>query len=62
MSGVDGVTDDPEHQRPLGSMRGGGAAQRIPALRLGQFRSARVPLLDDAVSYTMSGRAAVARR
>ncbi len=27
----------------------------------GQFRTARVPLLDEAVSYTMSGRAAVAR-
>ena len=63
VSGVDGVAGDVgESVAHSGSMRGGGAAQRLPAVGIGSVPDEqRIPLLGDAVSYTMSGRAAVAR-
>src|SRR5258708_15146691 len=61
VSGVDGVTDDIEIHAHWDRCEAAGLPSVFQLSDSGQFRSARVPLLDEAVSYTMSGRAAVAR-
>ena len=61
VSGIDGVVGDAE---VIGHSERCEAAGLPSVFRLsesGQYRMSRIPLLDDAVSYTMSGRAAVAR-
>jgi Rieske 2Fe-2S family protein len=61
VSGVSGEPDDPlilEHWRRC---ERAGLPSRFQLSQDGQWRATRVPLLGDAVSYTMSGRAAVSR-
>ena len=59
VSGVTGVVDDPgiiSHWERLEAI---GLPSKFALSPDGQFRTTRVPLLRDAVSYTMSGEAAV---
>ena len=61
MSGVEGAVSDPliaEHWRRCETA---GLPSRFALSDDGQWRAARMPLLRGAVSYTMSGRAAVSR-
>jgi glycine betaine catabolism A len=61
VTGVEGAVTDPlisEHWRRC---EAAGLPSRFALSEDGQWRATRVPLLRDAVSYTMSGRAAVSR-
>ena len=60
ISGIDGVVLDEEIKAHWGRWEAAGLPSVFLLSESGQFRTSRVPLLDDTVSYTMSGRAAVA--
>jgi glycine betaine catabolism A len=59
-TGVD-AHDDPEIKEHWDRCEAAGLPSKFVIDGLGQFRTARMPLLRDAVSYTMSGKAAVRR-
>ena len=59
-TGVD-AHDDPEIAEHWARCEAAGLPSRFAIDPLGQFRTARMPLLREAVSYTMSGKAAVRR-
>jgi glycine betaine catabolism A len=61
ISGVDGVILDQEIKAHWDRWEAAGLPSVFLLSESGQFRTSRVPLLDGAASYTMSGRAAVAR-
>ncbi|HLJ71257.1 MAG TPA: aromatic ring-hydroxylating dioxygenase subunit alpha [Roseiarcus sp.] len=61
ISGVDGAMNDPliaDHWRRCEAI---GLPSRFEISADGQYRATRMPLLRDAVSYTLSGKAAVAK-
>ncbi|MFY9970676.1 MAG: aromatic ring-hydroxylating dioxygenase subunit alpha [Roseiarcus sp.] len=61
VAGIEGVASDPliaEHWRRC---EAAGMPSRFTLSEDGQWRVARMPLVGEAVSYTMSGRAAVSR-
>ena len=60
-SGIDGALKNPLNAAHWDRMEKAGLASRFQLSPDGQFRLTRMALLDDAVSYTMSGAAAVAR-
>ncbi|MBE7186233.1 MAG: aromatic ring-hydroxylating dioxygenase subunit alpha [Methylobacterium mesophilicum] len=59
-TGVD-AHDDPEIKEHWDRCEAAGLPSKFSIDQGGQFRTARMPLLRDAVSYTMSGKAAVNR-
>jgi Rieske 2Fe-2S family protein len=59
-TGVNGAEDDPEIAEHWQRCEAGNLPSRFVMDSDGQYRVARMPLLRDAVSYTMSGRRAVA--
>ncbi|MBE7186363.1 MAG: aromatic ring-hydroxylating dioxygenase subunit alpha, partial [Methylobacterium mesophilicum] len=59
-TGVD-AHDDPEIKEHWDRCEAAGLPSKFLIDQTGQFRTARMPLLRDAVSYTMSGKAAVNR-
>jgi Rieske 2Fe-2S family protein len=61
VTGVDGAEDDPEVTAHWARCEAAGLPSRFKIAPSGQFRTARVPLLRDTVSYTMTGEAAVSR-
>ena len=61
ISGIDGAFDDEEMKAHWDRCEAAGLPSAFQLSESGQFRTSRVPLLDDAVSYTMSGRAGVTR-
>ena len=61
VSGIDGVVGDADVIAHTDRCEAAGLPSVFRLSESGQFRTSRIPLLDDAVSYTMSGRAAVAR-
>jgi Rieske 2Fe-2S family protein len=61
ITGVAGANDDLEINAHWDRCEAVGLPSVFRLSDSGQFRTARVPLLDEAVSYTMSGRAAVGR-
>jgi len=61
VTGVIGADADPAITAHVESCEAAGLPSQFRIDGNGQFRAARMPLLRDAVSYTMSGRAAVAR-
>ncbi|QPC44091.1 aromatic ring-hydroxylating dioxygenase subunit alpha [Kaustia mangrovi] len=61
-SGVEMSGEDPEMAAHWAHCEAAGLASAFRIDRGGQYRMIRVPLLRDAVSYTMSGRPAVRRR
>jgi Rieske 2Fe-2S family protein len=60
-TGVQGSMDDPEIRAHWQKCEGAGLPSQFYINPAGQFRAMRVPLLEGAVSYTMSGKAAVGR-
>ncbi len=60
-TGVQGAGDDPAIAAHWAKCEAAGLPSRFLIQPSGQFRVMRVPLVEGAVSYTMSGRAAVAR-
>ena len=60
ISGVDGA-GDPESNAHWNRCEAAGLPSRFRLSESGQHRVSRVPLIDDAVSYTLTGQAAVAR-
>ncbi len=60
--GVEGSVADPLVRAHWDRCESAGLPSAFRIDPLGQFRSVRVPLFRDAVSYTMSGQAAVQRR
>jgi Rieske 2Fe-2S family protein len=61
-TGVDGAADDPEIVAHWEKCEAIGLPSKFEIDPEGQYRTARMPLLRDAVSYTMSGRKAVQMR
>src|SRR5580658_6778182 len=61
VSGIEGVIADPGMTAHWDRCEAAGLPSVFKLSESGQYRSSRIPLVDDAVSYTMSGRAAVAR-
>jgi len=61
VAGVGG-DDDPELTAHWDSCEAGGLPSRLEMDDDGQFRMTRIPLFEDAVSYTMDGKPAVANR
>ena len=61
-TGVDGAADDPEIVEHWNKCESIGLPSTFQMDGDGQYRTIRVPLLRDAVSYTMSGRKAVQMR
>ena len=61
VSGIDGVVGDAEVVSHSQRCEAAGLPSVFRLSESGQYRTSRIPLLGDAVSYTMSGRAAVAR-
>ncbi len=61
ISGIESVADDLEIKAHWDRCEAAGLPSVFELADSGQFRSARVPLLGEAVSFTLSGRAAVAR-
>ncbi len=61
-TGVNGAADDPEIVEHWQKCEEIGLPSQFAMDQRGQFRAARMPLLRDAVSYTMSGRKAVQMR
>jgi Rieske 2Fe-2S family protein len=61
VSGIEGAKRDPMMVAHWERCEALGLPSVFNLSELGQHRVSRVPLLDEAVSYTMSGRAAVAR-
>jgi Rieske 2Fe-2S family protein len=62
VSGVQGAADDPEIVAHWQKCEAVGLPSTFTIDAEGQFRTTRVPLLRDAISYTMSGRKAVQKR
>ncbi len=61
-TGVSGADDDPETVEHWEKCEAIGLPSRFVIDQAGQYRAARMPLLRDAVSYTISGRKAVQMR
>ena len=61
VTGVNGADSDPEMLAHWAKCEADGLASRIRIDDAGQFRATRAPLLRDAVSYTMTGKRAVAK-
>jgi Rieske 2Fe-2S family protein len=61
-SGVSGAEDDPEITEHWAKCESIGLPSKFVIDSDGQYRTARMPLLRDAVSYTISGRKAVQMR
>jgi glycine betaine catabolism A len=61
VSGLGDVIGDPEMTAHWERCEAAGLPSAFLLSESGQYRTSRVPLLDKAVSYTMSGRAAVRR-
>lgn len=61
ITGVEGAARDPAVMAHWQRCEAGGLPSRFRLSDDGQHRVVRMPLLDDAVSYTMSGAAAVGR-
>jgi Rieske 2Fe-2S family protein len=61
-TGVNGAEDDPEIAEHWVKCEGIGLPSKFRMDEEGQFRAARMPLLRDAISYTISGRKAVQMR
>jgi len=62
VTGTEGALDDPLLRSHWDKCETAGLPSLFRIDPLGQFRSTRMPLLRNAVSYTMSGKAAVQRR
>ncbi len=60
-TGVSGAADDPVIKAHWDKCEAAGLPSAFAMNPGGQFRTARMPLVEGAVSYTMSGKAAVAR-
>ena len=58
-TGVQGVEEDPEMIALWENCEAIGLKARFQMAKDGRYRITRIPLLNDAVSYTMSGKAAV---
>jgi len=61
VTGVMGPGADPEIIGHMSRLEAAGLPSHFRIAETGQFRTARMPLLRDSVSYTMSGKAAVRR-
>jgi Rieske 2Fe-2S family protein len=61
VTGTDGGADDPEIAGHWARCEAAGLPSKFQISPDGQFRTARMPLIEDAESYTMSGRRAVER-
>ncbi|HZG29010.1 MAG TPA: aromatic ring-hydroxylating dioxygenase subunit alpha [Ensifer sp.] len=61
-TGVSGADDDPETVEHWAKCEEIGLPSRFAIDQAGQYRAARMPLLRDAISYTISGRKAVQMR
>ena len=61
-TGVSGGADDPEIAGHWARCEAAGLPSTFAISEDGQYRTARMPLLRDAESFTMSGKAAVARK
>ena len=61
VTGVTGATADPDILAHWSKCEAAGLPSEFMINPTGQFRNTRMPLIEGAVSYTMSGRAAVAR-
>jgi glycine betaine catabolism A len=61
VTGVNGADSDPEMLAHWAKCEAAGLPSRFRIDERGQFRATRAPLLRDAVSYTTTGRRAVAR-
>ncbi|MGB3502227.1 MAG: aromatic ring-hydroxylating dioxygenase subunit alpha [Mesorhizobium sp.] len=61
-TGVNGAESDPEILEHWAKCEGIGLPSQFRIDQAGQYRLARVPLLRDSISYTMSGRKAVQMR
>ena len=61
VTGVQGAMNDPAIRAHWDRCEAVGLPSTFAIAPSGQFRNARMPLVEGAVSYTMSGRAAVAR-
>ena len=61
VSGIQDVIGDPEITAHWDRCEAAGLPSAFELSESGQYRTSRVPLVDKAVSYTMSGRAAVGR-
>jgi len=61
VGGIDGADNDPAIRAHVERCEAAGLPSAFRIDETGQFRSARMPLLRDAVSYTMSGKPAVRR-
>lgn len=62
VTGVNGAADDPEIAEHWAKCEAAGLPSAFAIDDRGQFRATRVPLLRDAISYTISGRKAVQMR
>jgi Rieske 2Fe-2S family protein len=62
VTGVNGAAEDPEIVAHWQKCEDVGLPSAFTIDDKGQFRSARVPLLRDAISYTMTGKKAVQKR
>lgn len=62
VSGVSGADEDPETAEHWAKCEAIGLPSKFQIDEEGQFRAARMPLLRDAISYTISGRKAVHMR
>ncbi|MGO7204741.1 SRPBCC family protein, partial [Rhizobium ruizarguesonis] len=60
-TGTDGGADDPEIAGHWARCEAAGLPSKFQISPDGQFRTARMPLIEDAESYTMSGKRAVKR-
>ncbi|WP_102959956.1 aromatic ring-hydroxylating oxygenase subunit alpha [Mangrovicella endophytica] len=61
VTGIDAAEKDPEIAGHWNRCEAAGLPSRFRISDDGQYRAARMPLLRDAVSYTLSGRSAVSR-
>ncbi len=61
VGGLAGADSDPENLAHWARCEAAGLPSQYLLSELGNFRTVRMPLLDGAVSYTMSGQAAVRR-
>ncbi|WP_176082966.1 aromatic ring-hydroxylating dioxygenase subunit alpha [Martelella sp. HB161492] len=59
VTGVQGMMDDPEILAHWAHCEAGGLPSRFEMEKEGQYRVARMPLIEGAESYTMSGKPAV---
>jgi Rieske 2Fe-2S family protein len=62
VTGVDGARDDPGIQASWQRWEAAGLPSHFEIAADGQYRATRMPLLREAESYTMSGKAAVRHR